>query len=58
MAAKFNAPLGYRRDGRPIYLIRGGAPRRSEILGNRLTEIKAETEKWAKVIKAMGLKLG
>jgi HK97 family phage major capsid protein len=36
--------VGYRADGRPIYPIRGGAPRRSELLANRLTEIKAELQ--------------
>ena len=36
--------LGYRKNGRPIYPIRGGAPRRSELLANRLTEIKAELQ--------------
>lgn len=36
--------IGYRKDGRPIHVIRGGAPRRSEQLATRLTEIKAELQ--------------
>jgi HK97 family phage major capsid protein len=36
--------VGYRKDGRPIFPIRGGAPRRSELKAARLTEIKAELQ--------------
>jgi HK97 family phage major capsid protein len=42
MAANCRIVIGHRADGRPIHLIRGGAPRRSETLGNRLAEIQAE----------------
>jgi len=36
--------VGYRKNGRPIYPIKGGAPRRSELIKQKLDEIKTELD--------------